>query len=229
MRRPTLARLTLSITAGILAAGCGPRDPGPRPDMSASRHRQAAAEHERRAADHDERYDPDGTRLVGVGVRNPGAPEDPGFYPVQAYNPTGHHAEEARIERAHAEQHLARARMLEVFEDESCTPVPAEVRGACPLHVHGVVAEPTERGIRLRVPDGVDARAAADHVRCHLASARTRGHEGMDGCPLYLPGLRIEITDGGRTIDVIAPSRKLRAAVHARLKTHGDACHGHAP
>jgi hypothetical protein len=188
--------VALGIVLGALVAGCATEGAKP-DDMSAAAHREQAARDAQQARAHDDRYDETAVRTKtppgARGLRGPGASK--GFnHPEQwgQYNPTEWHRAQARRFEQHSAAHLEAAKALEGFEADQCAQFSPEVRSACPLMGPVVSVEPVDRGVRMYFQPGIDMAKLTAHVQCHLAFGRTQGHEGMAGCPLYLPNLAVK-------------------------------------
>ncbi|MCB9730940.1 MAG: hypothetical protein H6744_21360 [Deltaproteobacteria bacterium] len=198
MSSQAFTRISAIFGAAMVAVVGGCATTGAKPeDMSAEAHREQAARDAQQARAHDARYDetaigtktPPGAR----GLRGPAASK--GFnHPEQwgQYNPTEWHRAQARRFEQHSTAHLEAAKALEGFEDEKCKQFGPEVRSACPLMGPVVSVEPIDGGVRMYFQLGVDMAKLTAHVQCHLAFGRTQGHEGMPGCPLYLPDLTVK-------------------------------------
>jgi len=93
--------------------------------------------------------------------------------------------------------------MLESFEEAECAAFPPETRVVCPLLGQVDAVEDISGGVRVRLAEDVPLHAALAHMRCHLAFARARGRVGMQECPLYLSGVRIEPAAGSRSVDLL--------------------------
>jgi hypothetical protein len=197
-----------------LLAGCATAAPGFRPgDMSAADHALVAAAQRADADWHRARYDPAASRTRSVPTRL--AEAEPGA--ASSENPTAHHLAEAERLREHALAHEAAARALRATEEAACVTVP-EAATACPLDgaVAGVDAE--KGGARLLLAEGTEPEALLGRIRCHLAHARTLGYGGMEGCPLYVEGLRARIAADRRAIELIADEGGDAALVYARAR-----------
>ena len=206
-----MERVSRVVLIGVLAVAC--RGRGTRPDdMSAEAHREAAAGEEAEAAQHQSRYDEDTRDVTG----RPGVDSDV-YYGLDVYNPTREHRLEARQHRILAEHHRAAAAALETYEDRECARFPAQTRALCPLIDQVVSVEDVEGGVRLRLAEEVREDAVADHMRCHLAYARSQGREGMDQCPLYVEGARVG-SNGGITLTTDAGDA---AVSELRRRAHG--------
>lgn len=209
---PSALQISLFLT--LLTLGCAGPSPGTQPDaMSSEAHRREAAEHEREAGEHQRRYD-----------ARAKTPDDLARYPqeFEAYNPTAVYLRLARKHRRHARQHLDAAHLLEQFEEEECGAFAPETRAVCPLlgQVDGV--EDIPGGVRVHLAKGVPRHAAAAHMRCHLAFARIQGRTGMQECPLYLRGVRVELPPDSEAVDLLIADpldvEALRARTHGHLE-----------
>ena len=210
---PRPVTLTVLVGAALGLMGCGGAT-GVRPDdMSAEQHRAAASRHEAHAGQHEEEFDPD--------ARDTRATTGAGFeFAEEIYNPTQSHANAAAREHAVAEQHLQAAAALEAYEAEECGSFPAATRATCPLLGQLERAEDVDSGVRLYFQDQVNADAVYAHIRCHIAFARTAGREGMDGCPMYVPGVTAERESSGAVVlrsDDAAAVAEIRARARGHL------------
>lgn len=180
----------LLVAAGVSSVllGCA-STPGARPeDMSAQAHEEEAAKHAQVAQEHDAEYDPNATRTnVGGGVTS--GSDFPAY--EADYNPTEGHRVAAERHRKHAADHAAAAEALARSEEDACKSIAPASRASCPLLGPVVAVEDIPTGVRISLRKGTDVEAFVEHVRCHLAFANTRGREGMDHCPLYLPGIQV--------------------------------------
>jgi len=197
----------------VLVLGCTWLRPGTRPDdMSAEAHRREAEEHARWEAEHERGYDPEARVRYG-------APAPPGvvlprprygyrdtdlYFDVREYNPTQVHRDRAKGHGKLAREHEHAARALEEFEEAECQAFPKETRAVCPLLAQVESLEDVFGGVRVRLVEGANVNAALTHMRCHQAFARARGREGMDSCPLYMPGVWVERVGSTREVDLLA-------------------------
>jgi hypothetical protein len=200
--------------AALLAACGGSQGTNP-DDMSAEEHRRAAATEEEEAAEHEAEYDPDARSTMGTA----NAPTSESFYGPDLYNPTEVHLAEAQRHEDLAEEHRAAAEALEAYEEQECARFPPATRAACPLLGQLESVEDVEGGVRLRFAEGVPLDAVADHMRCHVAYARTRGREGMEHCPLYVEGAAVGTDDGAVTLTTDAGEEAV-AELRARARAH---------
>ena len=209
--RPRAAATVALLTMGTAACGGSGTQPD---DMSAEEHRAAGDEHEEEAGTHDSRYDPEAQRTGRSIVGTSDFAYDEG-----TYNPTAHHQDTAERHRGIAQQHRAAAAALELFEEAQCSMFPPSTRVTCPLLGQTVEAADVPDGVRLRLREGVNADAALDHVRCHLAFARSHGRQGMDRCPLYLPEVSVAPTEDGALILTTRDAEQV-PALRERARTH---------
>ncbi len=211
--RPRFQFMAALATAGLavlVVPGCA--TPGTRPDdMSADEHRAAAAHEEGESEHHADQYDPDAE--VGQAIRA-GEYEFAETY----YNPTENHQRSAERHKTHAAEHLAAAKALEGFEQAECASFPPKTRAVCPILGNVVASQPTPSGATLTLAKDVNVAAAAAHVRCHLAYARTKGHKGMPGCPLYLKG--VQSKTNGNTIDLTISDAEQVKELQRRAAEH---------
>lgn len=164
-------------------------------DMSAANHRAHAAAEDKEAQAHAAQYNPNA--LAPQSVQG-----GPGYWEVIEYNPTNVHAVEAADHREHAEAHRKAAAELEKFEEAGCKSFPPETRKLCPLLGTVESAEAIDDGISMKISTQLKREAVLAHVRCHLAFARTEGHNGVPGCPLYLAGVTAKAGADGQTIEL---------------------------
>ena len=194
----------------LLALGCGWLGAGTQPDdMSAEAHRREAKEHFREKAEHRERYDPEARDVYsppwyGVypyGYRY-GYRDNDFYWGTGEYNPTAIHLRQAAEHERHAREHLEAARALEEFEESHCQAFPPETRVVCPLVGQVKALKNVAGGVRVQIAEEVNVNAAAAHMRCHQAFARTRARVGMDTCPLYLRGVHVERIGQSRAVEL---------------------------
>ena len=188
-----MKRTVLMVASAVWFAACGH---GTQPDdMSARGHREAAAGSEAEAEQHQSQYDPDSRASVASQTT---VISDLTYGPA-VYNPTTPHLAEAQRLRDLAEDHRRAAASLEAYEALECARFPAQTRAACPLLGQVAALADVDGGVEISLADGVRADAIADHMRCHVAYARTRGREGMDRCPLYVEGASVS-SEGALTL-----------------------------
>ncbi|MEQ8727467.1 MAG: hypothetical protein RLO52_19425 [Sandaracinaceae bacterium] len=203
------------LLAALLLAACGGA-PGTHPDdMSATDHRAAADSHDEESERHGEQYDPDALELRD----RTAASGDVYDFVQDVYNPTSVHLAAAGEHADVAEQHRRAAEALEAFEAEQCGSFPPDTRALCPLLGQLAGAENTDGGVRLQFRADVNAEAVHAHVECHVAFARTHGRDGMDHCPMYVPGVRVERDEAGATLlltddEASIPLVRRRAQAH---------------
>ena len=232
-RRASIVGLLVATACGWLSAGA------PTDNLSAEAHRREAAKHSGEGAEHREGYDPEArdlpcrrwygratsTRRTGAfgtsGHRYPYCVSD-FYWATGEYNPTATHLTHAAEHEQRAREHLEAARALEEFEEAQCQAFPPETRVACPLLDHVDALEDVSGGVRLQLSEGVNVNAAVAHMLCHQAFARTRGSAGMDECPLYLPGVRVERIGHSRSVELTDPEDvdelRRRARMHLGLQ-----------
>lgn len=193
-RSQSRAWLALAVLVSPSLVGCGGA-PGTNPDdMSAAEHREAAEAHDRETEEHEVQYDP---RAVDVRQSYSTVVAD---VVDETYNPTGVHAVAAANHAEIAGEHRRAARALEAFEEGECAAFSPNIRQLCPLLGQLAAVENVDDGVRLEFREGVNTDAARAHVACHIAFARTQGREGMDHCPMYVEGARVEHDDAGGTV-----------------------------
>jgi len=204
----------------ILLLACGGAQGTEPESASAADHRSAADAEEREAEGHEAQYDSTSQQQEAV-------PSSEVYYGLDVYNPTEVHLAQAERSRELAAQHRAAAEALESYEEAQCGSFPAETRARCPLLGQVASVTSVENGVQLDLAEGVSMAAVADHMRCHVAFAATRGREGMDQCPLYVEGAEVHADDGlrlttGAGDDAVAA---LRARANAHVTTDHDAHH----
>lgn len=217
----TASFLLAAATAVLSISGCA--SDGTKPDdMSAAEHR-AAAEHDRsKAEQHAEEYDPH-----AISPRDPSSGDDiiygvdDVYWPGEVYNPTAAHRSLAERHQDLAHAHEAAAKSLEQFEEGACKAFPAKTRPACPLLGPVASVEDIDGGVRLRLSEGFAVEPVAAHVRCHFAFARTQGYQGMDACPLFLKGLRVQ--EGEGVIDLLLDDESQLEELRKRARSHAGA------
>lgn len=137
---------------------------------------------------------------------------------------TDHMEIEAHAERRrqqHREGHSKRLLVLEQFAHPACSGLESRQRSGCPL-----LGVKWER--RREVEGGVllEGRAERDttgpllqrQVLCHIAFARTHGHD--DGCALQLPGVRASVVQRGSKLQlrVVTPDASRVGELRQRMK-----------
>ena len=133
----------------------------------------------------------------------------------------GHRAAEGHeaLARAHAKAAVA----LETYEAGVCGQFPAATRAMCPLMAQLKSVADIDGGVFLVPTDGVDLESWTAQIQCHVAYAATAGHIGMDECPLFARGVRVEKVPGGVNLVIGAGGAdpadvaKLRAAARTHL------------
>jgi hypothetical protein len=171
--------------AVALPWACGAPQPD---DLSVAEHLREARAHEREAAEHEAEYDPD-VRLA----QPQGTFDHPElFWGSEVYNPTEAQLAAAARHRERAAAHRRAAAQLAAWEEAECARFPPETRTACPLLLGVTETEDVPGGIRISFAPDVSRDALLDHIRCHLAFARSHHRWGMAGCPLYVKGVRAE-------------------------------------
>lgn len=198
---------------GLFSAGCAAQRL--RVEASSLAEHRAAAERERAEANaHRELFDP-----YALVTRIPLVPAEPGL-PVMddtdGSNPTSWHLAEAADHEAHARAHAAAAIALERFEATECRAIPAKERGACPIIVAALGVHEIDGGVRVDLRTEADAARIAARMRCHLAYAHAVGFDRAPSCPLYMRGVDIRLSAGGRAIDVVGDRR----AVVLEIRRH---------
>ena len=180
--------------AAVLTASCSHVQTD---GMTAEEHRAEAAVHLEKAREERELYDPAKTMRPA-----PRAAGSPMFgqvdVPFDPYNPSDAHMQAADREMIEANQHLAAAKALEKFEDQSCAGLSPAQRSACPLFASAVKqVEWKEGGFKLTFKEASEAALTFPRLRCHLAFAVANGFD-RPSCPLLVKGtsLRREGADG---------------------------------
>jgi hypothetical protein len=204
---------SLAVAAALLLGGCAPKPD----DMSIADHLREARENELEAAEHEAEYDPNARASQPQGTVN--IPDL--FYGTEVYNPTEGQLAEAERLRDLAAAHRRAAAELAVYEEVHCARFPPATRIACPLLLGVTSAEDVPGGIRITFAPDIDRDALLDHIRCHIAFARSHHRWGMPGCPLYVEGVRAEPTEEGGILlsvtggdDDDAEELRRRARVH---------------
>jgi hypothetical protein len=172
-------------------------------DMSANAHRSEASKERAVAREHEREFEPGAVArpIRGTGVAPPMAADV-----IPENNPTNWHLFAANKARAHAAAHEHAAAELDRFEAAECAPVDKAVRAACPFLGPVRAAEPIDKGVRLRLADGASAKSVVEHMRCHLAFARTRAFQVAE-CPLTVRGTEVNVTADGAGVDVTTADR----------------------
>jgi hypothetical protein len=204
-------RLALVFMGVVFAASCATLPPRSSPlDMSAAEHEREAARQEQLAARELAQYAPK-ARSVDYADATSGS-----FSYPRTYNPTARHRDAAEAHRGYAAAHRAAARELLAREEEECATIPAGRRAECPLLDLVVDVDPVEDGVRLRLADNAEGAGALRLLRCHLAHAATRGFEGMDACPLFLPGVEAVQRSDPHCVDLVAEDPRRRQELERR-------------
>ncbi|MBT8464917.1 MAG: hypothetical protein KJO57_09535 [Deltaproteobacteria bacterium] len=203
--------LLVAIVSGVLV-GCATTS-GARPeDMSAKAHEEEAAREAAKAEEHAVKYDPNAPGAVG----SDSAFEGPEF------NPTETHNRQAQRHRKHAHDHAEAAEALKRAEEEACGSIAPDSRSWCPLLGPVVASEDTSNGVRITVREGTDVDELVARIRCHLAVANTEGREGMDRCPLYVPGVEVQ-QSGPNAIELSTKGKASIRELQERVSDHvGD-------
>lgn len=214
-----LAVLSSFGLAALLATGCASSTPGAQPeDMSAEQHRAEAEAHEAEAKAHEAQFDPGASQVKGGPIRPNWGRVGNTSVDWRTYNPTGQHLTHAAQHKGHAEDHRAAAAALEKSELELCAPVPVPIRAVCPLESQIKEVAVISEGVRLTIDAGVQPAALLAHARCHAAVGASLGRDGMDGCPLYLKGLEMDLTEDGSALEIRASDAAVRAALQGRAR-----------
>lgn len=195
----------------LLGCGGGSQDESIHAEEASSAGHDDAAEREEAHAEEEEgRYDPSADQPVGM--------TRPELYGVSTYNPTAVHLQHAAEHRDHAEQHRASAEAHGRFDQEHCARFPAESRATCPLIGQVAGAAEVSQGSRLELTEGVNRAAFVDHVRCHLEFAASEAHPTADHCPLFIPGVQVELTESD--VVLTAPSEQARERLRSLIREH---------
>lgn len=203
--------LLLAATFASVLVGCATTS-GARPeDMSAKSHEEAAAKAAAKADQHAAKYDPNAASSEAAGA-------DWGLEGVD-FNPTDVHNLQAETHRKHAADHAAAAEVLKGAEEDACKSTASESRSWCPLLGPVAAAENTPNGVRITVREGTDVEELIARVRCHLAFGNTQGREGMDRCPLYVPGVQAE-RSGPNSIELSTKGKASIRELQERVTDH---------
>jgi len=206
----TLVPLTLLVAL----SACGGSQGTHPEDMSAADHRAMAQHEEEMAGEHDERAGGSG----GISVATPG---EPGFiFGTDSYDPAARHRADAAHHEALAREHEAAAEALESFENAQCAQFPPATRAACPLLGTVTSVEDVDGGVEITLADDVNRDAVLAHIGCHLAYAATQGHDGMDGCPLYIPGVQVSAGAGAHTVVLSVSDSAQLDLLRSRTRAH---------
>lgn len=200
--------------AAILVACAGTQGTDP-DDMSAEEHEAHAGDHDSAADEHAEQHEPTATSTISGQAPTLGQM----MIGTDIYNPTASHHLESEQHRAIADEHRRAAEQLRAFEAEECGRFPTETRAACPLLGHLASVQDVEGGVRLTFDVNVNQEAVHAHVRCHNAFARARGRAGMDHCPMYVDGVRVEQDESGGTL-LLTSGDEAIAAVRSTARAH---------
>jgi len=208
---PVMVALSLSA-----AAGCAGRQKAARSEsMSAEAHEREAAKLAARARDEAEVTEREAPP-PNLTANPTGDPR--GYYdPVNPSVPVENRARADRLER-HAQQHLAIATGMKVFEEDACRGIAAPERSACPLLGPVAFIEDIPGGVRAHFTTKANVDAIAAEIRCHLAYARARGFQQVASCPLYVRGLAMNRSGGDDTIDLVSADPVVAAEVRRRAR-----------
>ncbi len=166
-------------------------------DETVKEHLDSARLHELRANEERAQFDPDESRLRVTPLGRLGNESGPPTGAMESYNPTDEHARLADQELKKANEHVAAAKKLEVFEAKACAGVTAAERSSCPLlasFVTRVVA--TTEGFTLKLKPTIDAEQVYRRLTCHLAYAEASGFDAPS-CPLFLKGTSLRLEPHG--------------------------------
>ncbi len=215
-----------------LLAGCGPYRAPTDPDaMSEAAHRERAASLSGYAAAHERRYDGARARRADTthggygGLPGGDLPESTHATPAgQVFDSGAGHVRAARRLRALSREHEAAADALVALEASECAGIAPEQRAACPLAGAVQSTASIEGGVALELRGGVDPTILLEHVRCHVAFARRHGRSGMDGCPLYVDGVRAELSGAALVLTTASPAavEQLRERAERHLPLPAD-------
>lgn len=207
-------RLVLVSTIASVLVGCATTS-GARPeDMSAKSHEEHAANEAAQAEEHAAKYDPAVTSAQSSGA-------DAAFEGVD-FNPTDVHNLQAEKHRKHAADHAAAAEALKRAEEEACKSIASDSRSWCPLIGPVATTQNTSNGVRVTLREGTDVDALIARARCHVAFANTQGREGMERCPLYVPGVQVD-RSGPNSIELTTKGKASIRELQQRVAEHvGD-------
>jgi hypothetical protein len=167
-------------------------------DETVKEHLAAARLHDLRANEERAQYDPQQSRLRATPLGRLANEVGPPIGVMESYNPTEAHAILADQELRKANEHVAAAKKLEVFEAKACAGVSAADRSSCPLLASSVTrVEATNEGFTLMLKPNVDAEQVFRRLRCHLAFAIASGFDAPS-CPLFLKGTELPGASGLR-------------------------------
>lgn len=206
-------RLALMLLTGL--CGCAH---GVRPDsMSAEEHRQQADKDLARAHTEVVRASvvpPNPPPPLGVSATNP-----VGYaYPLDANTPSEAHLLRARQLESHARQHQAAAKQLEAAVQDECKGLPAETRASCPMLGPVTQVSDVSGGVKVTFAPQARVESLAAQMRCHFAYAQAHGFDTLIDCPLYVRGLKIQVTDGGQAIALTGPDARTAEVIRARSR-----------
>ncbi len=213
------ALMMRSLLAAFLVAACGGGKVNP--DETTTEGHLREAEKERAAAREalDKHEAAERTPEGGAGPQvSRGAFSYGGewTYPQKLYDPTQYRLAEADKHTAHAKAHEAAAQELEHFEDAECRELPPKTRAACPMIGPAVAFHEIDKGVMIVFQAGVPVAAVVAHMRCHLAYARAHGYS--EDCPLYMKGIKIEVTSDGKAATITTDSSGDVAEVRRRAR-----------
>jgi hypothetical protein len=73
-------------------------------------------------------------------------------------------------------------------------------------------------GVKVTFAPQVRVDAVAAQMRCHFAYAQVHGFDTLIECPLYVRGLKIQVTDGGQAIELTGPDERTAEVIRARSR-----------
>lgn len=191
---------------------------GVRPDsMSAEEHRQQADKDLKQAH----------TEVVRAAVAPPIPPPPLGVsatnpvgyaYPLDVNTPSEAHLMRARQLEVHAHQHQNAAKQLEGSVQDECKGLAPETRASCPMLGPVTQVADVAGGVKVTFAPQARVESVAAQMRCHFAYAQAHGFDTLIDCPLYVRGLKIQVTDDGQAIELTGPDARTAEVIRARSR-----------
>ena len=201
-----------AVSTALLFVSCQTVHPA---DMTIDEHKAAAAAERENAKADAARYSKEADTIAMTMPSSTNATAEPTYV---TYNPTQRYLDAAAQHERLAKAHERAAAKLAAFEDQACKPFSAAVRAACP--VLGAInrIQPLTDGARVELVNVAEADAVAQHIRCHIAFGDAHGEDAVDGCPLYIKGLKVKAKDGALLFTTTSASDT--AKLNAMLAEH---------
>jgi hypothetical protein len=206
--------LAAALLTGSACRGHGAAKPAD--DLSAEEHRRLAEREHAASATHASQFNPQAARPTPF--RNPIDSTSDRVFTSEIYNPTDRHLQAAEKHHRHARQHETAAQKLEQFEEQECRSFPPASRAACPFLGPATDVRDIDKGISVRMADGVRVDAVVAHMKCHAAYAQARGYPPDTTCPIYVPGVSIRQGANPREIELTVADPSLVTKLRQRAR-----------